>query len=117
MGSSFGVLHCFTRREAIHRGTSVEMVKLPSLREICVEELRLDDATQKRLRTDTKTFRTAWFTDNGGPDKVASNRELALRYLTDGNAAVGVKPGSLLWQTSGLDPNPLPNILPRDDEM
>ncbi|KAL8921090.1 MAG: hypothetical protein Q9172_004212 [Xanthocarpia lactea] len=93
------------------------MVKLPSIRDICVEELRLDDATQKRLRADTKTFRAAWITDNGGPDKVASNRELALRFLTDGNADVGVEPGSLLWQTSGLDPNHLQNILPRDDEI
>ncbi|KAL8863479.1 MAG: hypothetical protein Q9178_000160 [Gyalolechia marmorata] len=93
------------------------MVKLPSLREICAEELRLDDPTQKRLRADTKTFRAAWIEDNGGPDNVTSNRELALRFLTDGNAAVGVKPGSLLWQTSGLDPNHLQNILPRDDEI
>ncbi|KAL8772007.1 MAG: hypothetical protein Q9209_002672 [Squamulea sp. 1 TL-2023] len=57
------------------------MVKLPSLKEICAEELRLDDTAQKRLRADAKAFRIAWIADHEGQDMVVSNRELATRIF------------------------------------
>lgn len=91
------------------------MVKLPSLKDICTEELGLDDAASKRLRADAKEFRAAWMADNGG--EVISNKELAIRYFTDGYPLAAVKPGSLLWQSSGPDTDAPRNALPRNEEM
>ncbi|KAL8982413.1 MAG: hypothetical protein Q9205_003073 [Flavoplaca limonia] len=91
------------------------MVKLPSLKDICTEELGLDDAASKQLRADAKEFRAAWIADNGG--EVITNKELAFRYFTDGYPFAAVKPGSLLWQSSGPDTDAPRNVLPRNEEI
>ncbi|KAL8659668.1 MAG: hypothetical protein Q9226_000293 [Calogaya cf. arnoldii] len=93
------------------------MVKLPSLKDICIEELRLDDAATKRLRADAKKFRAAWLADHGGSNRIIGNKELATRYFTDGYEVAGVRPGSLLWQPSGSDTDAPRNILPKNEEI
>ncbi|KAL8854911.1 MAG: hypothetical protein Q9221_000418 [Calogaya cf. arnoldii] len=93
------------------------MVKLPSLKEICHEELRLDSAATKRLRADAKKFREAWLADHGGSNEKIGNKELATRYFTDGYEVAGVRPGSLLWQPSGADIDAPRNILPKNEEI
>lgn len=95
------------------------MIKLPSLKDMCIEELRLDDAATKRLCADAKKFRAAWLADLGDSKGRIGNKELATRYFTDGYEVVGIKPGSLLWQSSGPDTcaDAPRNILPRNEEM
>ena len=93
------------------------MVKLPPLKDICAEELGLDAISGKRLRTDAKEFRKAWYADHRESGPLISNKELATRYFTDGYEVAGVKPGSLLWQPSGADTDAPRNILPRNEEM
>ncbi|CAO1600006.1 hypothetical protein XANCAGTX0491_003712 [Xanthoria calcicola] len=95
------------------------MVKLPSLKDICMKELRLDEAATKQLRADAKTFRAAWLADFGKSKGIIGNKELATRYFTDGYEVVGIKPGSLLWQPSGPDTcaDAPRNILPRNEEI
>ncbi|KAL8807389.1 MAG: hypothetical protein Q9182_000728 [Xanthomendoza sp. 2 TL-2023] len=90
---------------------------LPSLFNICVQELRLDDVAQKKLRADAKEFRAACVAENEGSGRVMSSKEMAMRYLTDGNPAIGIMPGALLWHTSRQNTDGPQLILPRDDEI
>ncbi|KAL8681516.1 MAG: hypothetical protein Q9186_002402 [Xanthomendoza sp. 1 TL-2023] len=90
---------------------------LPSLTKICGQELLLDDVAQKKLRADAKDFRAACVAEHEGSGKVMSSKEMAMRYLTDGNEAIGIKPGASLWQTSRQNTDSPQLILPRDDEI
>ncbi|KAL8811594.1 MAG: hypothetical protein Q9200_001685 [Gallowayella weberi] len=90
---------------------------LPSLYNICVQELRLDDVAQKKLRADAKEFRAACVSENEGSGRVVSSKEMAMRYLTDGNPAIGIMPGARLWHISRQNPDGPQLVLPRDDEI